>query len=358
MAGAKLRVGFIGAGRIADLHAMGYRDAPEAELYAVCDRDAAWAARRAKEWGAKRHLTDYRDLLADPKVDAVEILTPHDLHEEMAVAALAAGKHVSLQKPMARTLAEADAIAAAAAASGQVFRVFENYRYYPPYVRAKELLESGAIGEPVSLRMKVIGGHPRYGWQVPMRSWAWRLDEGRSGGGPSMFDHGYHMFSIAMYFLGAVEQVFAWIGRTEIALGVSIDSPAVVMWRHATPGRFGSWETIDSVDLMVRSRYYSNDEWVEITGTRGLIWVNRCTGRMLEGPPLVVYRDGETRAVHDIESDWGASFVAGTQAFVRAIREGGQPELSAEEGREVLRFSLAAQRSAREGRPVRLAEMG
>ncbi len=358
MAGAKLRVGFIGAGRIADLHAMGYQDAPEAELYAVCDRDAAWAARRAKEWGAKRHLTDYRDLLADPKVDAVEILTPHDLHEEMAVAALAAGKHVSLQKPMARTLAEADAIAAAAAASGQVFRVFENYRYYPPYVRAKELLESGAIGEPVSLRMKVIGGHPRHGWQVPMRSWAWRLDEGRSGGGPSMFDHGYHMFSIAMYFLGAVEEVFAWIGRTEIALGVSIDSPAVVMWRHATPGRFGSWETIDSVDLMVRSRYYSNDEWVEITGTRGLIWVNRCTGRMLEGPPLVVYRDGETRAVHDIESDWGASFVAGTQAFVRAIREGGQPELSAEEGREVLRFSLAAQRSAREGRPVRLAEMG
>src|SRR3990172_5851346 len=169
---SKLRVAFIGAGRIADLHALGYGDpstgsgqAGEAELYAVCDRDAAWAARRAKEWGARRHLTDYRDLLADAKVDAVEILNPHDLHEEMAVAALAAGKHVSLQKPMARTLAEADAIAAAAAAApGQVFRVFENYRYYPPYVRAKELLESGAIGEPLSLRMKVIGrGGPAFG---------------------------------------------------------------------------------------------------------------------------------------------------------------------------------------------------
>ncbi len=354
----KLRVAFIGAGRIADLHALGYRDSADAKLYAVCDADAEVAARRAQEWGAKRHCTDYRELLADPKVDALEVLTPHHLHEEMSVAALAAGKHVSLQKPMARTLAEADAIAAAAAASDRVFRVFENYRYYPPYVRAKELLEQGAVGEPISLRMKVIGGHPRYGWQVPVSSWAWRMDEGLSGGGPAMFDHGYHMFSLAMYFLGAVEEVFAWIEKTEIALGVQIDSPAVVMWRHAQPRRFGTWETIDSVDMMVRSHYYSNDEWVEITGSRGLIWVNRCTGRMLEQPPLVVYRDGETRAVHDIETDWAASFVAGTLDFLKAVREGGRPQLTAEDGREVLRFALAAQRSAREGRPVRLAEMG
>lgn len=72
----------------------------------------------------------------------------------MSVAALAAGKHVSLQKPMARNLAEADGIVRAAAAADRVFRVLENYRYYPPYVRAKEILDSGEIGEPVTLRMK------------------------------------------------------------------------------------------------------------------------------------------------------------------------------------------------------------
>src|SRR3990172_951632 len=107
-----LRIAFIGAGRIADLHALAYRDNPDAGLHAVCDADAAWAARRAQEWGATRSLTDYRELLADPQVDAVEVLTPHHLHAEMAVAALEAGKHVSLQKPMARTLAEADEIVA------------------------------------------------------------------------------------------------------------------------------------------------------------------------------------------------------------------------------------------------------
>ena len=359
---AKLRVAFIGAGRIADLHALAYRDHPEAELYAVCDADPEHTAWRAAEWGAGLSLTDYRELLADSRVDAVEVLTPHHLHAEMAVAALAAGKHVSLQKPMARTLAEADAIVqAAAAAPGRVFRVFENYRYYPPYVRAKELLDAGEIGRAVSMRVKVIGGNPKYGWRVPVQSWAWRLDESLSGGGPSMFDHGYHIFSVAMWLFGPVEEVFAWIERTEIAAGVSIDSPALIAWKHpdaGSGGRFGSWETVNSAEMMVRSRYYSNDEWLEITGSRGVIWVTRCTGQMLEAPPLVLYRDGETRAIHDIDSDWASSFVAGTHAWLRAIGDGGAPELTAAEGREVLRFSLAAHRSAGEGRPVRLEEMG
>lgn len=354
----KLRVAFIGAGRIADLHALGYADNPDAEIYAVCDAGAGWAAERAEQWGAARALTDYREALADPAVDAVEVLTPHHLHEEHAVAALQAGKHVSLQKPMARTLDEADGIVRAATASDKVFRVFENYRYYPPYVRAKQMLDAGEIGEPVTLRMKVIGGNPRHGWHVPLTSWAWRFNESLSGGGSSMFDHGYHMFSIAQWFMGPVEEVFGWIERTEIAPGVSMDSPAMITWRYKQRPRLGTWETMNSTDLMVRSKYYSNDEWVEITGTKGVIWVNRCTGQMLEQPPLVVYRDGETRAIHNIESDWGASFAASTRAWIKAIREGGQPELSADEGREVLRFSLAAHLAAKENRPVRLEELG
>jgi predicted dehydrogenase len=357
MADDPVRVGFIGAGRIADLHALAYRENERAALYAVCDANAGHAKRRSDEWGAGRSYADYREILADGDIDAVEILTPHQFHEEMAVAALEAGKHVSLQKPMARTLEEADRIAAAAKGSERVFRVFENYRYYPPYVRAKEMLDAGEIGDPVSLRIKVIGGHPKHGWRVPMQSWAWRLDDEQSGGGPSIFDHGYHIFSVAMWLFGTVEEVFAWIERTEIGGGIEIDTPSLIAWKHRDRV-LGSWETVESGEMMVRSKYYSNDEWLEITGTKGVIWVTRCTGQMLEAPPLIVYRDGETRAIHDIESDWAASFVAGTNDWIRAIREGGTPELTAAEGREVLRFSLAAHLSARERRPVRLEELG
>ncbi len=354
----RVRTAFIGAGRIADLHAAGYQATADSEIYAVCDADADLAVRRANEWGAQRHLTDYRDLLADPKVDAVEVLTPHHLHREMAVAALDAGKHVSLQKPMARTLAEADDIVAAADRSRAIFRVFENFRYYPPYVRAKQLLDEGAIGEPVSMRVKVIDGNPRHGWEVPASSWAWRLDEDVSGGGPIVFDHGYHIFSIAIYFLGAVSDVFAWINRTELGGGLVLDAPAVIMWRCQQAPRFGTWEATALPDLVVPSKYYANDEWLEITGTKGVLWVNRCSGQMLPGPVLVIYRDGETKTIDDVETDWAASFVGGVRSFVRAIREGGEPELSAADAREVLRFSVAAHRSASEGRPVALSEVG
>ena len=87
----KLRVGFVGAGRIADLHALVYRDNPEAEIYAVCDSQEEVARQRVQEWRAKMWFNDYHELLRDEAVDAVEILTPHHLHAEMTIAALEAG---------------------------------------------------------------------------------------------------------------------------------------------------------------------------------------------------------------------------------------------------------------------------
>lgn len=350
-----LRVGFIGGGRIADLHAAGYRDWPKARLVAVCDAREELAAARAREWGADRHYSDYRQLLQDPAIDVVEVITPHHLHAEMAIAALEAGKHVSVQKPMAMSLAEADAMIAAARRSGRKMRVIENFRYYPPLVRAKELLDAGTIGEPISIRLKVIGGSGTRGWPVPGEALQWRLDEERCGGGPWIFDHGYHLFSIAMYFLGEVEKVFGWIHRRESA--PAYDAPAMFIWKHREGIRYGSWETVASSRLTVPSRYYANDDWVEITGNEGLIWVNQCSGHMLERPPVVLYRDGEVREFHDLETDWGQSFVLGVRDFIDAILEDRDCSLSGPEAREILRFSLAAHLSAREQRQVFLDEL-
>ncbi|OGO51696.1 MAG: hypothetical protein A2148_10000 [Chloroflexi bacterium RBG_16_68_14] len=354
---SKVRVGLVGLGRIADLHILGYRDNPRGEVTAVCDAVPETAERRAREWGVGRWYSDYGQLLAEPAIDAVEILTPHHLHAEMTVAALEAGKHVSVQKPMALNLAEADAMIAAAERAGKALRVFENYRFYPPYVRAKRLVDGGEIGEPLSLRVKVIGGDARQGWAVPRSSWAWRLDEALSGGGPSVFDHGYHIFSSAMFFLGHVERVFAWIGKTEVAPGVFWDTPSYIMWKHHQGQRYGMWETVGSRELAVPSKYYGNDEWLEITGSRGVIWVTRCTGEMLPLPPLVVYRDGKLRTFDDMEADWASSFVAATHEFIDALTEGRPPEMTDQEGKEVLRFSLAAHLSARERREVQLDEL-
>ncbi len=197
----RVRIGLIGAGNIARLHARAYNDAPNAELYAVCDVDEERMQQRRTEWGATTGYTDYRELLADPNVDAVEIITPHYLHAKMGVAALEAGKHVSMQKPMATTVAECDTLIAAAKSSDRCFRTFENFQYYPPIVRAKELLESGAVGEPLSIRMKVITG-TKEGWEIPYERWSWRFDPAKGGGGRIMLDYGSHMFALAIFFMG------------------------------------------------------------------------------------------------------------------------------------------------------------
>ena len=349
----------IGVGSIAELHARGYRADPRAEIRVVCDTAPGVAEERAAEWGVAQAHTDYRRLLDDPDVDAVDIITPHHLHAQMTLDALQAGKHVSVQKPMAMNVAECDAMIAAAARAEGRFRVFENFRFYPPLVRAKELLDSGTIGEPISIRMKAVQGALKYGWPVPLSTLEWRYDEAQSGGGRVVFDYGYHLFSVAMHFLGPVDRVFAWIRHVANERGWVRDSPAIISWTYRDGLRHGSWDAISSDEMVVRSDYWTEDEWFEISGTRGFIWVNRCTAKLLDRPPLVVYADGETTEVglDEIDWDWGASFRIGMIDFVDSILEGRQSPLDGEEGKEVLKFARAAQMSSREARPVGLDEV-
>lgn len=357
----RVRVGFLGLGRIADLQCLGYLEHPRAEIAAVCDLDESLARRRADAWGAKRVYTDAAALLADGDLDAVEILTPHHLHAEQACAALAAGKHVSLQKPPTRSLAELDAVSRAAEASGRTIRVFENFMHYPPHRKAKELVEQGAVGTPLSIRIKTAGGRmgAGEGWDVEPRSMAWRMRREDCGGGPITFDHGYHCFHMGRFLVPAeVERVHAFVHWTQLGPDLWHDGPALVSWRYAgDPPRYGSWEVIASLGLRVRSRYYVSDDRMELHGSEGILWVNRCTGQLLEEPAVVLYRDGEVRAFHDLATDWAESFRTGGLDFVDALLEGRQPPQDLAEARRTLAFALAAARSAEEGREVSLAEV-
>ncbi len=355
-----LNVGFIGAGKIADLHSPGYRDNPDARIYAVADNGPGVAERRAAEWGAEKTYTDYRAMLDDPNVDAVEVLTPHSLHARMVIDALDAEKHVSLQKPMAVSLDECNAIVEAAEKTDKFLRVFENFAYYEPIVRAKQMLDDGVVGEPISMRMKTVNGHRRHGWDIPDSSIAWRYDQSINGGGKAILDYGYHIFAMGRWFLGEPEQVFAWIRTSYTDQGFENDAPLMVSWSYDGGMTHGSWELQASTEMVVRSDYYPGDEWFELSGTRGIIWVNRCTAKMLyDTPPLTYYVDGEMHRVgeSEIDADWGNSFKQCTQEFIDCILAGKQPDMSAEDSRETYKFARASQLAARENRPVTLSEV-
>ena len=354
---SSLGVGIVGCGRIADLHELGYRGRTDARIAAVCDVNRRAAQARAAAWGVERVYTDYAQLLADPAVDLVELLVPHHLHAAMTIAACRAGKHVSVQKPMALTIAEAEAMIAAAVEAGVTLRVYENFVFYPPYVRAKALLESGAIGEPQMIRIHVNTGKSAAGWKVPLRAWVWRFDAAKAGGGPLVFDHGYHLFSLAYDFMGAAAEVSAWIDRTRVIPTKYVDAPATIMCRFKAPRRYGVFDFAHTPQMEMDSRYYADDNRVEIIGEKGIIQVNRCTARTLDLPPLLLFRDGRTKAVPVARVEWHDSFSDCTRSLIDALRQGGRPRLDGESGKQVLAFALAAQHSSRLGRPVRPDEV-
>lgn len=352
----KIRVGFIGTGRISDLHAIEYLRNPHAEIVALCDRDPERAEARARAWGLRgvAITADHRELVSLAAVDLVEVLLPHHLHLEAALAALAAGKAVSVQKPMCTTVADADRLVDAARQARRPLRVFENFVFYPPVVKAKSLVDEGAIGEPLTIRIKSNPGRSKTAWEVPAATQAWRQDVGKAGGGPLVFDDGHHKFALARHFMGPPEEVHAWISHTTARDGFVFDAPAMISFRF--PGnRYGNLEIVYSPELDVVTDHYAQDDRIEVTGAKGVIWINRGHGQLGENvAPVQLFRNGVLTDYPDVETGWETSFVHSTRHGIDALRSGGPPRLSGAEGREILRFALAAEESARTGSVVRL----
>jgi len=350
----KLRVGIAGLGRIFSLHARGYAGRDDVAIVALFDLDTARAEAEARAWPGAVAVASFEDLIAQD-LDLIEILTPHPFHADQVVAALERGCHVSVQKPMAMTLAEADRMIAAAKAAGKQFRVFENFRFYPPLAKARQLIEEGAIGRPLHCRMRTVAGDPSKAWSVGGDTWRWRaavFEKYRAG--RLTFDDGHHRMATALWFFGPVRDVFARIDISETPFG-QIDAPASITWRHVDPPVHVIWDVVHAPRMAIRTDYYSLDECFEITGELGVITVTRATGRMIDQPVLTLYRDGEVRAFHNLESDWGASFAAATGAMIDALKAGGAAPISGTEGRAVLELGLAIAESAAREQPVTLA---
>jgi predicted dehydrogenase len=338
-----IRVGIIGCGRIADMHAPGYLDRPDAAIAAICDASPEILETRSRQWGNPRTYLDYRELLADPDIDLVEILTPHHLHCKMVCDAAAAKKNISVQKPMAMNATECDKMNEAAFYAGVQLKVFENFVFYPPFVMMKKLIQEGEIGDVLTARLKL--GALTGGWHVPLTSWIWRLNPDLCGPGPNLFDDGYHKFSMAVDLFGPIESVKAWV---DYSMGV-IDSPAMVAMTFREHPAIAYFETSFTPNAKMRSDYYGADERVEITGTRGTITMTRCTGKLMEEPALILYRDGRTIGFEDLRTDWLDGFIDSTHHYLDAIRNYRAPKLSGVVGKHVLQAALAAYVSSRDG---------
>ena len=349
------RVAIVGCGRISDLHQLGYRDNPDAVIAAVCDTNKATAKKKARDWGVEKVYSEYQQVLEDKDIDVVELLTPHHLHCSMTVDACSAGKHISVQKPMALSAAEADQMIAAANKAGVVLRVYENFVHYAPAVKAKQMIEAGEIGEVRAVRMHVSTGNAKNDFKIPLSAWVWRFNEKLSGGGPLVFDHGYHLFSLGYYLGGPVEKVSAWIDETPVSEAgnlVHIDAPAMIMFKYKAPRCYGELDVEYTPKMKMNSLYYADDDRIEIVGEKGILFINRYTAKTVDLPELMIFKDCKTTPIPVEGVEWHDSFIATTRAMIEALKTGAQPRLDGPTGKAVLQFTLAALQSSATGKEV------
>lgn len=331
-----LRAAIAGVGDISMMHLPAYTDNPDCELYALCDPNAERLAARAAEWNPRRTFTDYAELLADPDVDLVEVLTPHHLHADMVVAAAHAGKHVSVQKPMCITIAEADRMIAETRRAGVKFKVFENFVFYPPYVKALELIGAGEIGELLTVRFKL--GTCMFGARhYPLSVELWHLLEVEKGMGQAVFDDGYHKLSQAIDLVDDIDTVRGWVDRSF----AFADMPGLLMWRYKNSDCIGTFDLAISPNLYNKSKYFSADERIDITGSKGSISISRCTAHLLDAPSLTLIRGGRRIMFDDLRADWQDSFTDSSRHFVRCIINDEEPHLTGERGKKVIQFAFA-----------------
>jgi predicted dehydrogenase len=344
-----IRVALIGLGRIYDLNKLAYVDNENVQVVALVDHNPARCDQRQPDWPRASTFASIGDLaMSGIEIDAVEVLLPIAAHEESVIRCLQKGWHVNLQKPIANDLASALRMRTAAHSANRQIRIMENYLFYEPLRRLKEIVESGQLGAISSYHMKMVASG-RGGWDVPGDTYEHQFEQSRRGRGPLVFDDGWHKLSTALWLFGPVREVRAWIGTTEIIPGIDIDAPTTIMWEHANGVR-GVWDITLAVDMYLRSDYYTNDERWEVTGRRGFARVNRCTGRGLQQPSLEVYLDGELHSFHALDDDWASSFRESGRHWLQSLRGAKGPlNWDVDAAIEVLRFALSAYESSSRG---------
>jgi predicted dehydrogenase len=312
---ARLRVALLGTGWIMDFHARAVLEHPGAELVAAANWRRPSLDRLAERHGIARTTTDWRALTADPGVDAAVVGTPNALHAPQAIAFLDAGKHVLVEKPMAASLAEADAMVAAARRSGAFLMVAHCLRFHPDVRALRVRVEAGELGEIVKTRS--YGGHA--GWGPS----GWFTDPVLAGGG-ALVDMGVHAIDTARYLLGDPEpvRVCAAVGTRYGAYPVDDDAVLLLGWANGVTSVVESgWWQPHLGGLEADTELYG-------TGGYARVW------DMTEPPP------GYQHCTQPMYS-------AQLAEFVDAIAAGRQPRPGGEDGRVVVGIVEQAYASAR-----------
>lgn len=333
-----LKVGIIGAGLVVQgAHVKAYQGRNDVSVAAIADPAENYRKTVGEQLGCDVQYEDYRRILDDPGIHALDICLPHFMHEKVVLEALQAGKDVLLEKPIAMTVEEADRMIAAAKSAGRQFYVALNQRFYPAHRKLKEIIASGEYGRPFLALAQLVGDE--LARMNDPKSWkgSWEL-----AAGGALIDTGTHIIDLMLYWFGRPKAVSCQWGRFVVEPENKADDNVVVTLKYDTM----------LADVVV-SYSCPTDPWRETKQ----IYFPQASVHITMAPedPILLGQNRQPLApipTDPMPSWWDGSVVAGLNHFLDCFQGKAKPDYGPEAAREALEIILLAYRSAREGRTL------
>lgn len=328
----KLNFGIIGCGRIAYKHAEAIKKNEKANLLYVCDIIEERAVDYKNKYGAERYFTDYHEMLEMPDLDVVNICTPSGMHAEMGIAAAKAGKHVIVEKPMALSLKEADALLNACDENRVKLAVCFQNRFNPPVQKLRRALEEGRFGKLTHASAVVRWFRPQdYYDQAPWRG-TWAMDGG------CLMNQSIHNIDLLQWMMGPVESVFGYTANNFRKIEAEDVGVAVLKFKNGALGVIEASTTIYPENL---------EETLAIFGEKGTVMLGGIAVNKIETWKFADSQDENLEMEQqDVPNVYGFGHDALIEDFIRAVIEDRRPYIDGREGIKALRIVLGIYHSA------------
>jgi predicted dehydrogenase len=354
----KLRTAIVGCGKVGHLHAAALKNLPESDFVAVCGRSLAKAEPFAEKYGVAA-FADVTEMIAQAKVEAICLCTPHPQHAAPAIAAARRGVHLLVEKPLASSLADCDAMLAAARENKIIISTVCQRRFYPPCQRIHSAIQSGKLGRPI------LGTATIFGWrdEAYYRSDPWRGSWEHEGGGV-LVNQSPHQLDLLLWYLGEIDEVFGfWANQNHPYIEVEDTAVAVIRFKN---GALGNLVVSNSQNPAINAR-------VSVHGVNGAsVGVQTDGGAMFIAgqsnaiePPfndlwtipgeekfLPRWKDEDAQlfqSVNPMEHFHRLQI----QDFLQSILAGRKPAITGEDGRHTVELFTAIYRATRDRKPVK-----
>jgi predicted dehydrogenase len=353
----KLRTAIVGCGKVGHLHAPALKDLPESEFVAVCAR----SPEKANLFAEKYHVapfTDVTEMIQQAKVEAICLCTPHPQHAAPTIAAAKLGVHVLVEKPLASSLEDCDAMLAAARENQTIISTVCQRRFYPPCQRIQQALQAGKLGKPI------LGMATMFSWRdaAYYQSDPWRGSWKHEGGGV-LVNQSPHQLDLLLWYMGEVEEVFGyWANLNHPYIEVEDTAVAVVKFKNGALGNIiASNSQNPAINVRVQV-HGANGASAGVQTDGGAMFIAGRTTE-IEAPFNDIWTiPGEEKFLPQWKAQ-DAQFFSSVkpmeyfhrlqiQDFLRAIIESRPPAITGEDGRRTVELFTAIYRATRDRKAI------